>query len=421
MAGTLPSTAALGKPHLTVGLLGHLEHGKTTLATALAARSALRGAGPMPTYEAIALKGGAAAYGRTGHHWVTVRTAAVRLETAWRRYTLLDTPGHPDFVKSVINATAQMDAAVLVVSAVIGAQAQTREHLLAARQMGVAPLIVFINRLDQMSDPELLELLDLELRELLIRCGFPGDDLPILRGSAERALASPPDTEPWEPIDHLLAALDELPTPAERDEEGPLLMPVAYCYFDPQPQGLRPYAWGKVERGRLRVGEAERLRVSAAPGKVFVEGPLEVVGAGGAQACAAVGAGELVRFCVRGFDHQHPEQVRRGDVIATPGSVQRTGVIEVDLEVLTPQQGGRHTPFSTGYMPQFFFRTAQVTGTVTLPGRLAEVRPGERARVAVSFAPGLGVVVQPGQPFLVRASSRTVALGNVVRALGPVG
>ena len=393
------------KPHLNVGTIGHIDHGKTTLSAALSARQAYRFGGTTLGYEGIA-RGGIV---RDKAKIVTVVAAHVEYETATRHYAHVDCPGHADYVKNMITGTAQMDGAILVVAADDGAMPQTREHVLLARQVGVLGMVVFLNKVDAVDDPELLELVEMELRELLTRNGFAGDEVPVVRGSALAALrAGGRDDDACRCIDELTAALDAYLLEPERPVDQPFLMSVENVL---QIAGRGTVATGRVDRGRLRPGDEVEV-VGLAPAlRRTVAVSVETFN----QVLPEAEAGDNVGVLLRGVRR---DEVGRGQVLAKPGTVTPHTRFEAAVYVLSKEEGGRHTPFFTGYRPQFFFRTADVTGTVTLPAGVEMCLPGDVAAVTVALAAETPVALEEGLRFAVREGGRTVGSGTVTRVLG---
>jgi elongation factor Tu len=392
------------KPHVNVGTIGHIDHGKTTLTAAIVARQAHKFGGDVLTYETIA-RGGTI---RDKNKIVTINVAHVEYETAQRHYAHIDCPGHADFIKNMITGAAQMDSAILVVAANDGPMPQTREHILLARQVGVPRLVVFLNKVDTVDDPDLLDLVELELRELLQRYDFPGADVPVIRGSALPAMRSGgADDTACRCIDELMDALDTyLPLP-ERDEDRPFLMSVESVR---QIEGRGTVATGKVERGRLRPGdEVEIVGLTRHPRRVVATSlesfhkPLE-------QAVAGDNVGVLLRGVKL-------DELERGQVLARPGSITPHTRFAASVYVLTEKEGGRHKPFFPGYRPQFFFRTTDVTGTVALPEGVAMCLPGDHVELSVELSPETPVAMDEGLRFAIREGGRTIGSGKVSQIL----
>ncbi|HZY86739.1 MAG TPA: elongation factor Tu [Gemmataceae bacterium] len=392
------------KPHVNVGTVGHIDHGKTTLSAALSARQAHLFGGRAQPYEGIA-RGG---HVRDKSKIVTITAAHVPYETAERHYSHIDCPGHADYIKNMITGAAQMDAAVLVVAADDGVMPQTREHVLLARQVGVPRVVVFLNKVDLVDDPDLLELVELELRELLTRSEFPGDEVPFVRGSALAALRSGgADGAACRCIDELTAVLDSYVPLPKREVDRPFLLCVEGVHHI---DGRGTVATGKVERGRVRPGdEVEILGLTAEPRHtvaVSVEMFRQLLDEGK--------AGEDVGVLLR---HVKRDEVVRGQVLAAPGSIATHTRFAAQVYVLTKEEGGRHTPFFSGYRPQFFFRTTDVTGTVELGAGIDMCMPGDLAEVTVRLEAGKPVAMDEGQRFAVREGGRTVGSGTVTRVL----
>ncbi len=392
------------KPHVNVGTIGHIDHGKTTLSAAISVRQAHLHGGDARDYDDIA-RGGIP---RSRDKIVTVIVSHLKYESATRVYTHIDCPGHADYIKNMITGAAQMDGAILVVSATDGSMPQTREHVLLARQVGVPRLVVFLNKIDLVDDPDLLDLVELELRELLHRYGFPGDDVPIVRGNALAALESGgADDNACACIDHLIEALDRyIPLPL-RQEDKPFLMPVENVH---QIEGVGTVVTGKVERGRVRLkDEVEILGLSGEPRKSVVTG-LEYHH----QKMEEAVAGDNVGVLLRGVKH---DEVERGQVLARPGSITPHTQFEASIYVLSKEEGGRHTPFFTGYRPQFFFRTTDVTGSIALAEGVEMCLPGETVALRVELAGDKPVAMDEGLRFAIREGGRTVGSGVVTKIL----
>jgi elongation factor Tu len=393
------------KPHVNVGTIGHVSHGKTTLTAAIAARQAHRFGGEAPAYGDIA-RGGIAS--RDALRIVTVIAAHVQFETARRHYAHIDCPGHADYVKNMITGAAQMDGAVLVVAADDGPMPQTREHILLARQVGVPHLVVFLNKVDAVEDPDLLELVELELRELLKKYDFPGDKVPIVRGSALGALRSGgKDDAACRCIDELMEALDTaIPLPP-RAEDRPFLMSVENVY---NIKGRGTVVTGKVERGKVRVGqevevvglrrEARRTVVTGL--QTFHDTMVEAV------------AGDNVGLLLRGV---RSDEAERGQVVAAPATVVPRTRFEASVYVLRRDEGGRHTPFFSGYRPQFYFRTTDVTGSVVLPEEVTMCMPGDNVCLTVELPAETPVALDEGLRFALREGGKTVGSGVVTKVL----
>ncbi|HYG09742.1 MAG TPA: elongation factor Tu [Pyrinomonadaceae bacterium] len=381
------------KPHVNIGTIGHVDHGKTTLTAAIT--KVLAKHNPRITVRAFDSIDNAPEEKARG---ITIATAHVEYETANRHYAHVDCPGHADYVKNMITGAAQMDGAILVVAATDGPMPQTREHILLARQVGVPAMVVFMNKVDAVDDEELLELVELEVRELLSQYEFPGDDIPVVRGSALGALNG---EARWEAtVDELMAAVDSyIPTP-ERDVEKPFLMPVEDIFTI---QGRGTVATGRVERGRVKVNEQ-----------------VEIVGIRDTRTTVCTGvemfkklldegvAGDNVGLLLRGVERR---DIERGQVIAKPGSITPHTRFKAEAYILTKEEGGRHTPFFTGYRPQFYFRTTDVTGVATLPEGVEMVMPGDNVAMEVTLI--TPIAMEKGLRFAIREGGRTVGAGTI--------
>src|SRR5437773_605711 len=363
------------KPHVNVGTIGHIDHGKTTLTTALVMRSAAKFKPDLKvkTYKEIA-KGGTE---RDELKTVTIAVAHVEYETPNRHYAHIDCPGHADYIKNMITGAAQMDGAILVVAANDGPMPQTREHLLLARQVNVPYIVVFLNKVDTVDDPELLELVELEMRELLSKYDFPGDEIPIIRGRSDLAYRSPADNAACKCIDDLVDALDSyIPTP-ERMIDRPFLMSIEDVFSI---KGRGTVGTGRIERGRCKIGdEVEIVGLMKAPRKTVVTG-VEMFN----KTLEFGMAGDNVGVLLRGIERTDLE---RGQVLAKPGSITPHTKFEAKVYILSKEEGGRHTPFFTGYRPQFYFRTTDVTGTCTLPSGIEMCMPGDNVNMTVELIP----------------------------------
>jgi elongation factor Tu len=392
------NTFVRNKPHVNVGTIGHIDHGKTTLTAALTARSAFRFGSNVSarSYEQIA-KGGIR---RDDSKTVTVIAGHVEYESENRHYGHVDCPGHADYVKNMISGAAQMDAAILVVSAADGTMAQTREHILLARQVGVPKVIVFLNKVDLVDDFELLDLVELEIRDLLSVYGFDGPGTPIIRGNAKAALAWPSDSMANACIDALLKALDEhVPDPV-RAVDRPFLMPVEGVYSI---TGRGTVATGRIERGRIGRGETVEI-VGVDAGRTAVVTDIEQ----NRKILDAAVAGDSAGLLLRGVE---ADEVGRGVVLAAPKSIKPASRFLAELYVLKKEEGGRHTPFTSGYRPQLFFRTASVTGTIALPEKIDMVLPGDVVPVSIELDQPLALEEQ--LRFAVREGGKTVGSGVV--------
>jgi elongation factor Tu len=403
------------KPHVNVGTIGHIDHGKTTLTAALVMRSAFLNKittfkgkkvedPAADVYKAIA-KGGT---DRDPLKTVTIAVAHVEYETPNRHYAHIDCPGHADYIKNMITGAAQMDGAILVVAANDGPMPQTREHLLLARQVNVPYIIVALNKADTVDDPELLELVEMEVRELLTKYEFPGDKVPIVRCNALAAMQSGgKDDAACKPIDELFSALDNyIPTP-ERAEDKPFLMSIEDVFSI---KGRGTVGTGRIERGKVKVGdEVEIIGLMRAPKKTVVTG-VEMFN----KTLEYGVAGDNVGILLRGIERTDLE---RGQVLAKPGSITPHTKFEASVYILSKDEGGRHTPFFTGYRPQFYFRTTDVTGTVTLPAGVEMCMPGDNVNITVELIPDSPIAMDEGLRFAIREGGRTVGSGVVTKIL----
>ena len=383
-----------GKPHVNIGTIGHVDHGKTTLTAAITKRQAEKG---LAKFEAYADIDKAPEERERG---ITINTAHVEYETDKRHYAHVDCPGHADYVKNMITGAAQMDGAILVIAATDGAMAQTREHILLARQVGVPRIVVFINKCDMVDDPEMLELVEMDVRDLLTQYGFDGDNTPFIFGSALKALEGDPKYEAK--IDELLDAVDEyIPTP-ERDTDKPFLMSIEDVLTI---TGRGTVVTGRVERGQLKLNDEVEIVGLHDTKKTVVTG-IEMFRKQLDYAEAGDNAGVLLRGISR-------EEVQRGQVLAKPGSVTPHTTFECEVYVLSKEEGGRHTPFFTNYRPQFYFRTTDVTGVVTLPEGTEMVMPGDNVKMHIELiAP---IALEEGTKFSIREGGRTVGAGIVTK------
>ncbi|MHC5252821.1 elongation factor Tu [Listeria kieliensis] len=382
------------KPHVNVGTIGHVDHGKTTLTAAITTVLSKDGMAQASAYDQI---DGAPEERERG---ITISTAHVEYETANRHYAHVDCPGHADYVKNMITGAAQMDGAILVVSAADGPMPQTREHILLSRQVGVPYIVVFLNKCDMVDDEELLELVEMEVRELLSEYDFPGDDIPVIKGSALKALEG--DAE-WEgKIHELMDAVDSyIPTP-ERDHDKPFMMPVEDVFSI---TGRGTVATGRVERGQIKVGDEVEIIGIKDTSKSTVTG-VEMFRKLLDYAEAGDNIGALLRGVAR-------EDIERGQVLAQPGSITPHTKFEAEVYVLTKEEGGRHTPFFSNYRPQFYFRTTDVTGVVELPAGTEMVMPGDNITITVELiAP---IAIEEGTKFSIREGGRTVGAGVVAK------
>ena len=389
------------KPHVNVGTIGHIDHGKTTTTGAILAVQAAKGLAMKKSYSDIA-KGGTV---RDETKTVTIAVSHVEYETEKRHYAHIDCPGHADFIKNMITGAAQMDGAILVVSAADGPMPQTREHILLARQVGVPALVVFLNKVDLVDDAELLELVEMELRELLTHYGFPGDEIPITRGSAKPAYDSPADPKASACISALLDTVDAyIPTP-QREIDKPFLMAVEDVFSI---EGRGTVATGRIERGIVKVGdEIQIVGLTKDPKKTVVTG-VEMFQKSLDQGQAGDNVGCLLRGLKR-------EDVERGQCLAKPGSITPHTKFEAEIYVLSKEEGGRATPFFGGYRPQFYFRTTDVTGAVTLMGGAEMCMPGDNAKVSVELISP--IAMDEKVRFAIREGGKTVGSGVVTKIL----
>ncbi len=390
------------KPHVNVGTIGHVDHGKTTTTAALTKISADKGYGTKYVpYDEVA-KASESQGRRDSTKILTIATSHVEYETANRHYAHVDCPGHADYVKNMITGAAQMDGAILVVSAVDGPMPQTREHILLARQVNVPKVLVFLNKCDLVDDAELLDLVELEVRELLTQYQFDGDNAPVIRGSAMKAIEGDPA---WiEKIQELYDALDTyIPEPV-RETDKPFLMPVEDVFSI---TGRGTVATGRIERGRVKVGEEVQLVGFNAEKKAVVTG-VEMF----RKLLDEGTAGDNVGLLLRGIEK---EAIERGMVLAKPNSVQPHTTFEAEVYVLRKEEGGRHTPFFKGYRPQFYFRTTDVTGSVELPAGVEMVMPGDNIQMTIELI--IPVAMDEGLRFAIREGGRTVGAGVVTKIL----
>nr|WP_144924528.1 elongation factor Tu [Paenibacillus bovis] len=381
------------KSHANIGTIGHVDHGKTTLTAAITTVLAKAGGGEAKGYEAI---DNAPEERERG---ITISTSHVEYETETRHYAHVDCPGHADYVKNMITGAAQMDGAILVVSAADGPMPQTREHILLSRNVGVPYIVVFMNKCDMVDDEELLELVEMEIRDLLSEYDFPGDDIPVIKGSALKALEGEPEWE--EKILELMAAVDEyVPTP-ERDNDKPFMMPVEDVFSI---TGRGTVATGRVERGQVKVGEeVEIIGLAEESRKVVVTG-VEMFRKLLDYAEAGDNIGALLRGVAR-------EEIQRGQVLAKPGTITPHTKFKAEVYVLSKEEGGRHTPFFSNYRPQFYFRTTDVTGIVHLPEGVEMVMPGDNIEMTVELISP--IAIEDGTRFSIREGGRTVGSGVV--------
>ncbi len=386
------------KPHVNIGTIGHVDHGKTTLTAAITKWLSLQGKAQFEAYDSIDKAP------EEKERGITINTAHVEYETDKRHYAHVDCPGHADYIKNMITGAAQMDGAILVIAATDGPMAQTREHILLARQVGVPAIVVFLNKCDQVDDPELLELVEMEVRELLSKYEFPGDDIPIIKGSALNALISEsndPNAPEYACIKELMDAVDDyIPTPA-RNDDLPFLMPVEDVFTI---SGRGTVATGRVERGVLKLcEEVEIVGLSDEKKKTVVTG-IEMFH----KLLDYAEAGDNIGALLRGVDRNG---VERGQVLAKPGSIHPHTKFKGQVYVLTKDEGGRHTPFFNNYRPQFYFRTTDVTGVITLPEGTEMCMPGDNVEMSVELI--TPIAIEKGLRFAIREGGRTVGSGAV--------
>jgi elongation factor Tu len=385
------------KPHVNVGTIGHVDHGKTTLTAAIT--KVLQKHNPKIQFRSFDSIDNAPEEKARG---ITIATAHVEYETAKRHYAHVDCPGHADYVKNMITGAAQMDGAILVVAATDGPMPQTREHILLARQVGVPAMVVFLNKVDAVDDAELLELVELEVRELLSAYEFPGEQIPVIKGSALKALEG--DAEAEKQIDELMESVDNyIPTP-ERDVQKPFLMPVEDIFTI---QGRGTVATGRIERGKVKVNEQ-----------------VEIVGIRATRTTVVTGvemfkklldegvAGDNVGLLLRGVERK---DIERGQVVSKPGSITPHTKFKAEAYILTKEEGGRHTPFFTGYRPQFYFRTTDVTGVATLPEGVEMVMPGDNVSMSIELI--TPIAMEKGLRFAIREGGRTVGAGTITEVI----
>ena len=386
------------KPHVNIGTIGHVDHGKTTTTAAITKYLGLLGKAQYTAYDQI---DGAPEEKARG---ITINTAHVEYETENRHYAHVDCPGHADYVKNMITGAAQMDGAILVVSAADGPMPQTREHILLARQVGVKFIVVYLNKCDMVDDPELLELVEMEVRDLLSSYDFPGDDIPIIKGSSLKVLESSstnPDDEVYAPIKELMAAVDSyIPTP-ERPVDQPFLMPVEDVFTI---TGRGTVATGRVERGVVKVQDNVEIVGLSQERKQSVVTGVEMF----RKLLDQAEAGDNIGVLLRGMDRK---DIERGQVISKPGSINPHTKFKSEVYVLTKEEGGRHTPFFNGYRPQFYFRTTDVTGVIELPAGTEMVMPGDNVTMTIELI--TPIAIEQGLRFAIREGGRTVGSGVV--------
>ena len=387
------------KPHINIGTIGHVDHGKTTLTAAITKTLAMKGDAEFMAYDMIDKAPEEKARG------ITINTAHVEYETDKRHYAHVDCPGHADYVKNMITGAAQMDGAILVVSSADGPMPQTREHILLSRQVGVPYIVVFMNKVDQVDDPELIDLVEMEIRDLLNEYNFPGDDIPIVKGSALQALEAPNDVsnEAYKPILELMDAVDDyIPTP-ERKSDLPFLMPVEDVFTI---TGRGTVATGRVERGQLKTGdEVEIIGLTDERKKTVVTG-IEMF----RKTLDYAEAGDNIGALLRGVQRT---EIERGQVLCKPGSINPHTKFRGQVYVLKKEEGGRHTAFLSNYRPQFYFRTTDVTGVITLPEGVDMCIPGDNVEMDVELI--TPIAIEEGLRFAIREGGRTVGSGVVIK------
>ena len=381
------------KPHVNIGTIGHVDHGKTTLTAAITTVLAKKGLAKAEDYSQID------AAPEEKERGITINTAHVEYETEKRHYAHMDAPGHADYIKNMITGAAQMDGAILVVAATDGPMPQTREHILLARQVGVNYIVVFLNKCDLVDDPELIDLVEMEVRDLLSEYGYPGDDVPVVRGSALKALEG--DEEAQKKIEELMDVVDEyIPTP-ERETDKPFLMPVEDVFTI---TGRGTVASGRIDRGTVKVGDSveivglvEKVLTSVVTGLEMFHKTLDLGE-----------AGDNVGVLLRGVDR---DQIVRGQVLAAPGSIKTHKTFKGQVYILSKEEGGRHTPFFSDYRPQFYFHTTDITGEIELPEGTEMVMPGDNTEFSVTLIKPAAIEV--GTKFTIREGGRTVGAGQV--------
>ena len=391
------------KPHVNVGTIGHIDHGKTTLTAAITMVQSNKGLGKGVSYDEVA-KASESQGRRDATKILTIATSHQEYETDKRHYAHIDCPGHADYIKNMITGAAQMDGAILVVSAADGPMPQTREHVLLARQVNVPALVVFLNKIDLVDDPELLELVELEVRELLSKYEFDGDEVPVIHGVASEALNNPKDEEKTRCIAELMAAIDEnVPEPV-RETDKPFLMPVEDVFSI---KGRGTVGTGRIERGQVKVGEEVEIVGIRETRKTTVTG-VEMFN----KTLDSGQAGDNVGLLLRGVEK---DELERGQVACAAGSITPHTKFECEVYVLTKEEGGRHTPFFTGYRPQFYFRTTDVTGSLTLLGGAEMCMPGDNITASVEIISP--IAMEQGLRFAVREGGRTVGAGVVTKVI----
>ena len=386
------------KPHVNVGTIGHIDHGKSTLTAAMSARSAAKYGGIIKSYADIT-KGGTV---RDANKTVTIHSSHTEYETAKRHYAHVDCPGHADFVKNMITGAAQMDGAILVVSAADGPMPQTREHVLLARQVGVPFIVVFLNKVDLVDDPELLDLVELEVRELLSKYGFPGDKTPIIRGQSKAAVENPKDDKICKPIDDLFEAIDSYIPEPTREVDKPFLMSIEDVFSI---KGRGTVATGRIERGLVKVGDTVEIVGLRAESRNTVVTGVEMFN----KTLDSGMAGDNVGALLRGVEK---DDIERGQVLCKPGSIKPHTKFKGQVYILTKEEGGRHTPFFSGYRPQFYFRTTDVTGSCKLLGGAEMCMPGDNIEMEIDLL-DKSVAMEKGVRFAVREGGKTIGSGTV--------
>jgi len=384
------------KPHVNVGTIGHIDHGKTTLTAAITKTQASKGLGQFVAFDQIDKAP------EERERGITIATAHVEYETDKRHYAHVDCPGHADYIKNMITGAAQMDGAILVVAATDGPMPQTREHILLARQVGVPAIVVFMNKVDMVEDKELLDLVELEVRELLSKYEFPGDDIPIIKGSALKALEGDSGELGTQAIQQLMDAIDSYIPEPKREVEKPFLMPVEDVFTI---SGRGTVATGRVERGKIKVGEEVEIVGIKPTAKTVVTG-VEMFRKLLDEGMAGDNIGCLLRGTKR-------EEIERGQVLAKPGSITPHTKFQAEAYILTKEEGGRHTPFFKGYRPQFYFRTTDVTGVCELPEGTEMVMPGDNIQIKVELI--MPIAMDEGLRFAIREGGRTVGAGVVTK------
>ena len=388
------------KPHVNIGTIGHIDHGKTTLTAAILAVLAKKGRAQVKSYADIA-KGGTV---RDETKTVTIAVAHVEYETDKRHYAHIDCPGHADYIKNMITGAAQMDGAILVVSAVDGPMPQTREHILLARQVNVPSIVVFLNKVDLVEDKELVDLVELEVRELLTKYGFPGDKTPIVKGSSLKAMTSPENAEAAKCIQELMDAVDSFIPIPKRDIDKPFLMPIEDVFSI---TGRGTVGTGRVERGQIKVGEEIEI-VGIKPTRKSVVTGVEMF----RKLLDSGQAGDNIGVLLRGVEKTDLE---RGQVLAKPGSITPHTKFKSEVYILSKEEGGRHTPFFNGYRPQFYFRTTDVTGVVTLPKEVEMVMPGDNVTFEVVLI--TPIALEKELRYAIREGGHTVGAGVVTEVI----